>query len=388
MYKTEVADAKSKLNALRFSIASLFMLSAFQVQAADIEKEFYLNTEVTRLSNPNLVDTNKTPVTVLRVAPEFNLTVASELNKYYLRSMLSVFRNSNEDVLPNRENPSINAGWERTLATGLFGIQASYIEDVAITQLLTTAGTAAGNNSGNQIKTKIIAANLQHDFNSRFSIENKLSYSDISFSENTAALVEFATLEGASRLLYHNNETTSTYGQLGFLQFDPDSDISKTKISRARLGAILIPTDGMKVDANAGYYKATGPSSFDGVEAEVLASYEKDRTNYNFRAVKLVSPTGLNQVQKNTTFVLGAKYLLSDVSAIGAEFNHTVNKTAQTTFAQNQDIRTKSILAFYEHALKDWKFRANARYLQLDNGINNPSANEIGITAIYGRLGF
>jgi len=388
MYKTEIADAKSKLNALRFSIASLFLFSSFQLQAADIEKEFFLNTDVTRLSNPNLVDTNKTPVTVLRVAPEFNLTVASELNKYYLRSLLSVFRNSNEDVLPNRENPSINAGWERTLATGLFGIQASYIEDVAITQLLTTAGTAAGNSSGNEIKTKIIGANWEHDFNSRFSMINKLSYSDISFSENTAALVGFSALEGSSRVLYHNSETMSTYGQLGLLHFEPDSDISKTKISRARLGAILIPTDGMKVDANAGYYKATGPSSFDGVEAEVLASYEKDRINYNFRAVKLVSPTGLNQVQKNITFVLGAKYLLTDVSAIGTEFNHTVNKTAQTTIAENQDIRSKSILAFYEYALKDWKLRANARYLQLDNGINKPSANEIGFTVIYGRLGF
>ncbi len=396
MYKSQRKTFNSAFNfnknSIKIAIASLFipsLLISTQLQAADIEKEFYLTSEITRLSNPSLVETNKSPVTVLRIAPEFNMTVASELNKYYLKSLLSVFRNSNEDVLPDRENPSINVGWERTLQSGLFGIQASYVEDVALTQLLTTAGTAVGNNAENQIKTKTIGANLEHEFNSRFSIKNNLNYSDISFSENSDTLVGFTTFEAVSRLIYRNSETFATYGQLGRLQFDPDSDVSKTKISRARIGVLLNPSDSIKIDANAGVYKATGASSFNGSEAEILATYERDRINYNFSASKLVAATGLNQVQKNITFVLGARYLLSDINSIGAEFNHTLNKTDQNfnTNISNADVRTRTLAAFYEHALKDWKFRASAKYLQLDNGITR-NGNEIGITAIYGPLTF
>lgn len=369
-------------------VSSLFLIPSFDLLAAEVEKQFKLTTEVTRLSNPNFVENDKNPVTIFRIAPEFNLTAASELNKFYLNSLLSIFRNSNEDVLPNRENPTIIAGWERTLSSGVFGLEAYYNEDVALVQQLARTDGAVGNNVDNEIKTKSITAKWDHDFNAKLAIKNKLSYADYSFSEDTLTLVDYKLAELGSRLIFRTSETFATYGLFGYQSFDPDG-IETSSISRLRGGVIVNPIEGLEVDANAGFYKTSGLDSIGGTEAEVLGTYTRDRFVYNFGVNRTLGASGIGQFQKSSSFLVGGKYLITELRAVGAEYSNSFNRAPSNPVlgGVTQDIRSQYISAFYEHGFKDWTVKANAKFIALDNGTTR-HGNEIGVALIYSPLGF
>jgi hypothetical protein len=371
-----------RLTRLHWFVASLFVASSFSLQAAEIEKEFGLTTGVSHMSNPNFDTSDRRSVTVFSVSPEFNLNVATELNRFYLKSMLSIYRNSNEEAYADRENPSLTAGWEKTLASGLFGIEAYYNEDTALTNQLNTLGTSAGNDVKNEIKTKSVTAKWDHDFNSRYSIRNQATHADYDYSEATANLFDYQTSEISSRVIYHNSEVLSTYAQVGFLYYNPENTTENGKISRLRFGAEANIFEGMDVDANAGYYRATGLDSSDGIEAQLTGTYTKERMVYNFGASRLITATGISQFQKTSTFVLGAKYLLSELRTVGAEYTNAFNKAPDTV-----NNRQQAISAFYDHGFKDWTLRASARLMELDNGVAR-SGNEIGVSLIYGPLRF
>lgn len=378
-----ISKVSFKPSKLYLLVSGLLGLASFGLQAAEVEREFLLNTEISHQSNPRMDATDRRSVTIYRIAPEFNMNVATELNRFYLKSLLSVYRNSNEEALPDREDPTVTAGWERTLASGLFGLEAFYDERVALTDELNTLGTATGNRVENVLKTKRIAAKYDHDFNSRFSLKNQLSFTDNDYSETTSSLTDYKVSDVSSRLVYHNSETLSTYGQLGFLYYDPDDADSNGKLSRARLGVIVNPLDGLDIDANAGFYRATGFNSSSGMEAEVTGTYVRERMSYNFSASRLITARGVAEFQKTSAYLLGAKYLISELRAVGAEYTNGYNKTENSN-----NIRTQAIGAYYEHGFnQDWRLRAAARLMELDNGVAR-SGNEIGVTLIYGPLGF
>lgn len=381
-------SARFNLKKVCWIISSAFLAASFNLCAADIEKEFRLTTEVVRLSNPTFVQDDKRPVTVFRIAPEFNISASSELNKFYLNSMLSVFRNSNEDVLPDRENPTITAGWERTLSSGLFGLEAFYQEDVAITQQLTTSGVAtSGNNVENEFKTKSIAAKWDHDFNGTTSIKNRLSYADYSFSADTLNLVDYNLTDFGSRLIFRTSETLATYGLFGYQSIDPDG-IETSSIARLRAGVLLNPIEGLEVDANGGFYKTSGVDSAGGTEAEILGTYTRDRFIYNFNVNHLLAGGGIGQFQKSSATVLGAKYLISELRTVGVEYSNSFNRAPSNPILGGitQDIRFQFLSAYYEHGFKDWTVRANAKLISLDNGTTR-HGNELGVTLIYSPSG-
>lgn len=381
-------SSKFNLKKVCWLVSTVFLAASFNLHAADIEKEFRLTTEVTRLSNPNFVLDDKSPVTVFKIAPEFNISASSELNKFYLNSMLSVFRNSNEDVLPDRENPTIIAGWERTLASGLFGLEAFYQEDIAINQQLTTTGNAtAGNNVENESKTKSITAKWDHDFNATTSIKNKLSYADYSFSADTFNLVDYNLTDFGSRLIFRNSETLATYGLFGYQSIDPDG-IETSSIARLRAGVLLNPIEGLEVDANGGFYKTSGVDSMGGTEAEVLGTYTRDRFIYNFGVNRVLAAGGIGQFQKSSSIVLGAKYLITELRAVGAEYSNSFNRAPSNPIlgSVTQDIRFQFVSAYYEHGFKDWTARASAKFISLDNGTTR-HGNEIGVALIYSPSG-
>lgn len=378
---------KPKIN-ISWIVYSLFLVTSLASQAAEVEKEFKLTTEVTRLSNPNFVENDKSPVTVFRVAPEFNVSTATELNKFYLKSLLSFFRNSNEDVLPDRENPTIIAGWERTLASGMFGLEAYYNEDVALVQQLARVGDATGNTVNNEIKTKAVTAKWDHDFNAKLSMKNKLGYSDYSFSEDTLNLVDYRLAELGSRLIFRNTEILATYGLLGYQSFDPDG-IETSSIARLRAGVMLNPSEGLDVDANAGFYKTSGLDSMGGTEAEVLGTYTRDRFIYNFGVNRILGASGIGQFQKSHSIILGGRYLITELRTVGAEYSSSFNRAPSNPIlgGVTQDIRTQYVSAFYEHGLKDWTVRLNAKFISLDNGTTR-HGNEVGVALIYSPLAF
>ena len=380
---------KSNHSLLKLLVSSLFLFGAQHLQAAEVEKEFFLGGEVQHLSNPSYVENNKKPVTVFKIEPALNLTMATELNKLYLKSLLAIYRNSNEDVLPNRENPTLIVGWERTLSSGLFGLEAEYNETAALTEQINRLGQSTGNNVDNQTRTKKISGKWDHDFNSRVSINNLAYYSDVSYSEKTDSLIDYSLAGIRSKLIYHNSEVFSTYGLLGYDQLSPDNSDPKTKNSKLRLGFVSTPFDGVEVDVNGGLYRTSGSRSDTGFEGEVVGKHVRDRITYTMGLSRLLVPGGVNNFQKTDAFTFGAKYLLSELQSLGADYSFTRNKIdSQNQVTTVGTVRNQSISAFYAHTFKDWEARATAKFVALDVDGSNRYGNEIGVSLIYGPLSF
>ncbi|MFZ2538188.1 MAG: hypothetical protein WAX04_04735 [Oscillospiraceae bacterium] len=379
---------KSNDSLLKLLVSSLFLFGVQHLQAAEVEKEFYLGAEVQHLSNPSFEESNKKPVTVFKIEPAVNLSMATELNKLYLKSLLAIYRNSNEDVLPNRENPTLIVGWERTLSSGLFGLEAEYNETAALTEQINRLGQSTGNNVDNQTRTKKISGKWDHDFNSKVSMKNEVRYSDVSYSESTPFLVDYTLAGLRSKLIYHNSEIFSTYGLLGYDQYSPDNSNPKTRIARYRLGVISTPLDGLEIDANGGFYKTTGFSSETGFEGEIVGKYERDRISYTLGLSRLLVPSGVSDFQKTDALALGVKYLMSDLETLGADYTHTRNKTENQIVSTVGTVRNQSVGVFYARSFKDWEARATAKFIALDVDGSNRYGNEIGVSLIYGPLSF
>lgn len=382
------SDSLKNRNKLRkFALMACLLISGQPLLvAADIQKEFFLSSDVTHQSNPTFVDQNKSPVTIFRIEPRVNLTYQTDLDKIYLNSALAIFRNSNEDFFPDRENPNVALGWEKTLKHGLFGLEASYIEDIAIFELLNRTGTAVGNALRNETRAKQIQAKFNHQFNDVFSIENLASYRDVTYSEPGAGgLVDFTMAKIDSRVLYLISPTLSSYVQLGYENFDPDQNInnlSEIDVQRIRFGALYLPSENLTVDANIGYYHANGDNSESGALVKAVATYVRERMTYNFEASRDLIAGGIFGLQKTDALVLGADYLFSEVQTIGAQFIH--NKLEINT----GDIQFQSIGGYYEHTFETWVARISATRAQLDNGVTKNDNNLLMASFIYGPLSF
>jgi len=387
MNLTKLDNLKNRKKLRQFAImASLVIGGQPLLAAADIQKEFFLSSDVTHQSNPSFNDQNKLPVTIFRIEPRVNLTYQTDLDKIYLNSALAIFRNSNEDFFPDRENPNVVLGWEKTLKHGLFGLEASYIEDTAIFELLDRTGAATGNALRNESRTKQIQAKFNHQFNDVFSIENLATYQDVTYTEPGAGgLVDFTVANINSRLLYLISPTLSSYVQLGYENFDPDQNInnqSEIDVERIRFGAKYLPSENLTVDANVGYYHANGNNSDGGTLVKAVATYVRERMTYNFEASRDLIAGGIFGLQKTDALVVGADYLFSEVQTIGAQFIH--NKTEINT----GDIRFQSIGGYYEHTFETWVARISATRAQLDNGVTKNDNNLLMVSFIYGPLSF
>lgn len=377
-------------------IGGLFLVATTATSAAQLEKEFFLTSEAIYMSNPSYAGSGEQSVGIFMIQPELKLTYLNELDKVYLNSLLSVYRNSNEDVFPDRENPTVIFGWERELRTGLVGLEVGYNEQTAVNAVLQRVGDDVNNFIGtgelfqNEIRTLNVNGRWNYEISDRFTINNTAFYNDVTNSERSSAdlvnagigFVDFQTMGITSRLLYLISQTLSAYTELGYEKFEPDfNGFDDTKITRARVGAVSLPFEGAEVDANIGMFRSSGQQSGSGLALQLKGTYEQERMLYEANVSRDLQASGINGVQETDSIFLQASYLLSEVQTVGAKVSH--QKTKQDV-GPIGDIKFQEMGVFYEHQFEKFAVRVDAIRSELNSNDNN----QIGIKVIYGGLAF
>jgi hypothetical protein len=102
---------KSEKSKISLLLASLFGLLLQQAHAAEVNTKVIVTGGLEYSSNPALSGSQKVPVWIYTLAPNLLFDVKSDDNLWYLDGLLTVQRHSNENVLINREDPRLRAGW-------------------------------------------------------------------------------------------------------------------------------------------------------------------------------------------------------------------------------------------------------------------------------------
>ena len=377
----------SDFNKSASAILASLVLQAFipNANAAVFSERAIVTTSVEYDSNPSLSANNEQPVWAYTIVPQLQLDATNELNRWYLDSALLVHRYSNEKVLVERQDPKISGGWTRTYESGTYGIKANYEESTSRNLELASTGVFV-NKNGTQ-KNESIEALWQHAINARWSILNEGIYSKIKIT-NSGVLGSYDLSELRSTLTYANTEKLSTYSQLDYLHYRPESILDNTDFIRLNVGTNYQMTERFSYGVRGGLYKVSGNQSDTGWEAAVNGKYTpNEKTIYLMEVSRSLGAGGIGGFQKNDSLKLAWNYDLSDRNIMGADYS--LNMARKDNQINTKAVNYQQINFFYDRKLSNhWQARLSAAHKQIDVTNVNSQANVIGVALKYDTLSF
>lgn len=354
------------------------------VNAVEVTKDIIITAGVVHESNPNLVKSNKEPVWIYSIVPQFLLGVASEANRWYLDAAILVQRHSNEKVLVDREDPKLAIGWDRTYESGMFGIKADYLESSAREEELKSTGVFT--KTDNTEKIKKLSAKWLHTIDPRWSVLTEGAYSDVTFSL-PGSLQGYNLGDIRSKLTYAYTEKLDTSLELGYAQLSPEKVFDDTDMVRLLLGAVYQINERFKIGARGGVYDLSGRQSDTDWEAGIKAEYTLDHTAYIAELNRELAASGVGGFRKVDSLKVGWAYHISELDQLGAEYS--LYKTKKDREVGLDRVDYQQFAAFYERRLSNsWKTRLSAAFREQDIPGARSQGNMIGVSLTYDTLSF
>lgn len=370
-----------------------FSKTGFTKQAVNAVKpgfsnKIVLTSNVDYDSNPAFSTGSRDPVWIYTLTPQVLLDYNSEFNKFYLDGALVIQRLSNEAVLPKREDPRLNIGWDRVYESGVYGLFASYNQLLSRAQQIRTTGFfTPGLDGENTQRTKSFGAKWDHNISQRWSLLSNAVYTKDTFSGGVN-LFGSTLLDLRTRLNYEYTEKLNTYVQVGYVELRPDGPVRDTDLYRMAFGADYDFSQGFKAAFRAAKYRLSGGESDNDWEGGVLFTYDTEQSGYTAELTRELTPGGgLGGFQLSDTFRLGWIVNLSEVDGFNLGYSINKLKAGDAGFPE-QEFREFS--AGYNRLLgANWNARANLSYRELiDSENNNAEGVLVGISLIYSGFSF
>ena len=323
--------------------------------------------------------------------PKYSVAAVDDKNRFFSDLSLTLQRSSNKNLSADREDPSLNVGWQRELERGAFSITAGYdkrssrFAQFNTNALLDVDGTAV---------SKTLAATFSHSLTERlrFSLGANYSqtlYTDSSFVDSTSKTIN-------STVTYDLNEKLSPFMQLSFTDFKPDGNLSQPSTSKNfSVGSTILlaprwtfsPSVGVNSTStsgsnnngnfNGGGFGGNGSNAGSGWIANTSLNYLSEKSSLVASLSRSVTPGGLGSLQKTDRFGLGYTRDLSAVSRAGVDFNLSQSQS-------NFDSETVQLTGFYAHELaRDWQMRLIAGHRSQKQSTISANNNNIGISLVY-----
>lgn len=365
------------------------LLLSIPAKALVILQEASLPVNVDYDSNLNLTE-QKEGVWRYTSTPKYTLSVTDEKNRWFGDLSLALQRSSNKDISADREDPTLNAGWQREFEKGTFSLTTSYNKRSSrFSQFNTNALVDVDGTSVN----KSINANYSHALTDRLNFSLGTGYSTVAYTDSTFVDSTSKSVNGSVSYAY--NEKFSPFIQLSFTDFKPSGNLSQPSKSKNFLigSTVLItprwtfaPSVGVNSTTTSGNNTSTignnASVSGSGWIANTNLSYIAEKSTLQSTLSRSVTPGGLGNLQKTDTFGLIYSHELSQVSRCGVDFN--ISKS-QSDF----DSETTQLSGFYARDLSlDWQMRLIAGHRiqkQTTSSLGNTSFSNtnFGISLVY-----
>lgn len=356
------------------------------IKPAGFSNKILFTTSVAHDSNAAL-DSRDKSVWIYSFIPRLLLDYTGEANSYYLDAALLVQRHSNEQILTDREDPTLLLGWDRTYESGVFGLYANYNESSSRGEELRTSGVFSGSDgSDNTERVRRYGARWEHVIAPRWSLSTNGEYAKENFSGGGVALIDFTSLDLRSKLNYAYTERLDTSLQIGFAQIRPDQTFRDTDLTRLALGADYQLSEALKVSSRAGVYNLSGRQSDTDWEAGVQVRYQAGQMGYVAELNRELGTASIGGFQKSDTFRLGWLYDISELDKLNV--NYAFVKFKQDAQVGLLKSETQEIGAFYDRILRgNWRGQANITYRENKRDSRN-DGNIVGVSLIYDGLSF
>ena len=357
------------------------------IKPAGFSNKIILTTSVIHDSSPALDDNRKKSAWIYSFIPRLLLDYTGEVNSYYLDASLLVQRHSNEEILTDREDPSLKIGWDRTYESGLFGLYANYYESSTRGEELRAVGVFTGN-AGNDNTQRVnqYGARWEHKIAPRWRLITDGEYSKEDFTGDIG-LINFTSINARSKLNYAYTERLDTYLQIGYAQIKPDQTFNDTYLTRLALGVDYQLSEALKMSSRVGAYQLSGQQSDTDWEAGVQIRYDAGQMGYEAELNRELSDSSIAGFQKSDTFRLGWFYDISELDKL--KVSYTLVKYKQDAQVNLQKSESQEITAYYDRIIRgNWRGQLNLSFRELEIASKRNEGNVVGVSLIYDGLSF
>lgn len=354
-------------------------------------------------TNP-LLREDKQSIWRYTITPRYTVAAVEDQNRWYANGALAIQRNSDKRIVQDREDPSLDVGWQREYEKGRFLIAARYDKRSSRFSEFNQNGFvdidgSAVTRSVNASWTRAITERLNYSLGTEY---KKTTYDSSQFSDSVSKSIN-------SSFTYEFNERVSPFVQVGYTDFKSDGVITgngllinngngffinnnvgnggSSKSKNISIGATIylspkwtfVPSIGVnKVDsASQNANTVLGAASGSGSIGNFALLYKAERANLKGVLSRSVSPSGVGGFVESDQFNLAYDYLLTEKSSLGAGYNINKNKS-------DFDSKSTQISAWYTKELTEmWQMRFSVESRNQKNFNQDVNGNVVGLTFTY-----
>lgn len=322
-------------------------------------------------SNPQMTD-DKQSLQRYFITPRYSISAYDNQDRWYSNASLRIQRSSDKQLAVDREDPTINIGWEREQDKGRLSVFTSYVKNS--TRITEFDGTGLVVSDGASV-TRSIGANWQRFITDKinFTLGGQYLKTDFSGGGN---FTNFSTKSLNSSINYALSDRINPYVQVGYTEFNTDtvgSEVTKSQSYLAGANFVITP----RLNINAGYGITHISAIGNGKNINSGLSYLGERYQLRGAVARSVSPSAIGRFQESDRLTLAYGYDLSEKSRLGADFTWRINNTLNS-------VRTKQLTSFYARDLSDyWQMRLSLQFRELESDNVNTNGETLGLSLTY-----
>lgn len=333
---------------LKLAVCSACLALSGLALADGLTQNFSATTGVQYYSNPLFTPANPQAVTVGTFNPTYSLASPGGSNSWNLNAGLNVQRSSDPNILINRDDPTVTAGWEHDWNTSSLALNAHY--DQSSILFGNTASVSPDNvnyvHDGSRDTTSA-GAKWTDNLSDSWQLESDASWSQILFNGLTAqggnglanlALTNYQMASLAVKLDKQVSDTLLGYGQVAYTRLlmtgtEPNSaqvnsilgmhwQTTATLALDAYAGESAISTDSTPGGYATGGLSAPATSGWIG---DATLSWQGQQANASLEASRTNKPSGFGGFMSTEMLSAKAGYDWSERNSGGVEYDYLKN---------------------------------------------------------------
>jgi len=323
-------------------------------------------------TNPAMSLNNPSGAWQLLFEPSY--TLAGRLGENALKTglALQIARSSNENLIHNRDSPSVFIDWLRNSVAGEFGVTSRYAE-IATRDAGIDASTQVPLDSIRSSRT--LSGRWNKALSERSIISADGSYENVSYTGGT--YIGYATRLENMMFSYVWSERNTPFLKASHNDYEPADNSSPGTYVDSLLGGLnWILSDYLQGTLQVGRYKMNDTEM--GTQGGMLVRYAGQRTGLVVNAERLVSPSGLGGLVTVDQVNANWNYALSERSNTGIDLGWRKSQLVTDVIYRTTSVWLQRDLNSF------WGLRTYYLYRNFkQEGLDVGSSNILGLSLVY-----
>ena len=331
-------------------------------------------------SNPTFSSTDEKSVTLSSLTPSYSIFSNNLINPWRANLSVRMVRSSDQTIIQDRDDPSVNLGWTHNYETGQFVVTGLSSEQSTRVSELTDSGLVSGDNTR---KTRSGSVNWLSNLNDRISFTLGGDVTNVNFEGLvTTGLVAFRNEAYNMKLDQAVSEKLNTFALLSSSHFLPKNGAANEATTNAlNLGLIWNTSEQFNLNASAGLnetkYKNNSRSLEKSWQAMFSMQYSTDRTSSQLNLSRSKLPSSSGNLNEANQITAGWTYSLSEKESIILDVNCRQNLSLNKT-------KTSQFSAKYTRQISlSWDFSLSAEHRLRESVLGDASNNSIMTGIVY-----